>query len=117
MCAAVLQSVRVALAPVVLNSGLTISAAAVVALEHGIPLVSTPLGARGLRLNKMHGVVAVAKTAAEFAAEAVQLHSNSTRWFEQKALARNHLTQYLNFGLLQRELRRTITDLMRDVAL
>ena len=87
-----------------------VSAAALLALEHGVPLLTTPLGTRGLHAKETRGAVSVARTPAEFAAAAVQLHQNATRWLEQRGRARAHAARHLVPGRLQRELRRAIAE-------
>ncbi|KAL3932064.1 MAG: hypothetical protein SGPRY_000856 [Prymnesium sp.] len=86
------------------------SDAGVIALEQGVPLVTTWIGAGWLRSGRTPGAIAVARSAAEFIAHTRQLHANMTHWQQQQELARLHVSRHLNVGLLQSELRKAIKE-------
>ncbi|KAL1527150.1 hypothetical protein AB1Y20_015831 [Prymnesium parvum] len=106
-----LRSARVVVSPRLVSSGT--HSAAILALEKGIPIVTTPQGARGLRASRTEGMLSIGKTASEFAAHTLRLLQNVSAWTEQRSRARMHVVRHLGLGLLQHELRRAIFEVMR----
>ena len=97
-------------APALLASPL--STTAHTALTHGVPLVTTPLGGRGLLLGRAPGAVATAKTSTEFAAALATLLVNRSVWEGQRERARRHAAAHLGTPRLLKQLRRALHELV-----
>ena len=74
---------RVLAAPVLVPSGLATEC--MLALGHAVPLVTTPVGARGLLTARSPGAIAIARTSDEFAAALVSLLLDRGAWDAQRA--------------------------------
>ena len=108
--ASVLLSARVLAAPSLVPSGL--STKCMLALSHGVPLVTTPIGARGLLAAHTPGAITIAKTGAEFAAALVTLLNGRGAWAEQRERSKQHAMNYLGPTRLQKELRQILAEVM-----
>lgn len=77
---------RVAVVP--LRFGAGVKGKVIEAMAHGLPLVTTPVGAQGL--DALNGVVAITESNAEFAAEVVRLLGDDAAWQLQADRAWNY---------------------------
>ena len=100
------DAARLVAVPALVASG--VASTSFAALRRAAPLVTTPLGMRGLLTNSTPGAVAVGRTAAEFAAAIIDLHSNGTRWARQRAAAMRHAERHLGEERAQKALRRAL---------
>ena len=107
-----LIGVRVLAAPAFVASGITTEA--FLALGHGVPLVTTPIGSRGLLPMRTPGAVTVARTSAEFATGLITLLINHTEWHRQRDLGQRHAMAHLGAARQQRALRAAFHDLTAD---
>ena len=82
------------------------------AITHGVPLVTTPVGSRGLLASRTPGAVAIAKTSAEFAQQLAVLLSNETAWERQRELARDHVAHHVGERSMLKQLRRSVAAVM-----
>jgi hypothetical protein len=94
---------RVLAAPVLVPSGLATEC--MLALGHAVPLVTTPLGARGLLTARSPGAIAIARTSDEFAAALVSLLLDRSAWDAQRARSVHHAAAHLGAPRLHRQLR------------
>jgi len=107
--AAELLTHRVFASPIVGSTGLNTKN--ILALEHGVPLVTTPLGAEGMHLPVPHPpfnltsaappVVGVAEDAEGFAAALVQVYINESLWHVRAAGGKRHLQANFSSGAQQ----------------
>ena len=88
---------RVLAAPVLVPSGLATECT--LALGHAVPLVTTPLGARGLLTARSPGAIAIARTSDEFAAALVSLLLDRGAWDAQRARSIHHAAAHLGAGV------------------
>ena len=106
---------RVLAAPVLVPSGLATEC--MLALGHAVPLVTTPLGARGLLTARSSGAIAIARTSDEFAAALVSLLLDRGAWDAQRASSVHHAAAHLGAPRLHRQLRRALSGGARRVGL
>jgi hypothetical protein len=109
---------RVLAAPVLVPSGLATEC--MLALGHAVPLVTTPLGARGLLTARSPGEggggrkkeeIAIARTSDEFAAALVSLLLDRSAWDAQRARSVHHAAAHLGAPRLHRQLRRALSEM------
>ena len=98
------------LAPVLAGGG--VSSKVFLALQHGMPVVTTPLGMRGLRLPRGQSILTVKKWSTDFARAASQLHDNATLWNRQRTRALRHAERELGVGRLLRALRAALSTVV-----
>jgi hypothetical protein len=84
---------------------------AFLALAHGIPLVTTPLGARGLLSTRTAGAIAVTRSSTDFALAFIALLSNSSAWTVQRNAAAVHVERHFGSRRLQRGMRRALWEI------
>jgi glycosyltransferase involved in cell wall biosynthesis len=76
------ETARLVVVPMRVGSGVKVKC--LEALQHGVPVVSTPVGAEGLSLRDPRAVV-VADAAAVFAAAVLDLYGSPDAWTRQRA--------------------------------
>ena len=106
---------RVLAAPVLVPSGLATEC--MLALGHAVPLVTTPLGARGLLTARSPGAIAIARTSDEFAAALVSLLLDRGAWDAQRARSVHHAAAHLGAPRLHRQLRRALSEMRGELGL
>ena len=84
---------------------------AFLALGHGVPLVTSPLGARGLLSTRTAGAIAVARSSTDFALALITLLKNESAWSAQRNAAAVHVERHLGSRRLQRGIRRTLWEI------
>ena len=92
-----LNAARVFVSPIVVGTGLNVKN--LVALEYGLPMVTTIIGAEGLRLSQAEGnspKAHVATSALEMADAIVALHSNQTLWEQFHAKTVEHAKSFFS---------------------
>ena len=102
---ATLRAARVIVSPALASSGSLPAFGTLLAMSHGVPLVTTPIGARGLLASRTPGAVTIAKTSAEFALGIVRLLRNASVWTRAKEVAGRHVAKHLSEEAQLRELR------------
>lgn len=102
-----LQSARVVALPILASSS-SLTDGSILALGHGVPLVATVHGARGLLSSRTPGAIAVGRTKEAFASELISLLSNESAWRKQQKWASVHIERHLTVTRLHRELRRAV---------
>ena len=106
---------RVLAAPVLVHSGLATEC--MLALGHAVPLVTTPVGARGLLTARSPSAIAIARTSDEFAAALVSLLLDRSAWDAQRARSVHHAAAYLGAPRLHRQLRRALSEMRGELGL
>jgi len=91
--AAVLDSCRVSVAPLVSGAGIKIKIAE--AMARGVPVVTTGIGAEGLCLDGS-GAVLVGETAAELAAHTIRLLRDGAHWERTSEAAVQHAGEHFS---------------------
>jgi O-antigen biosynthesis protein len=81
---------RLFVSPLRIGSG--IATKNVLAMSHGLPIITTPVGAQGLR-NPSRGVVVTPPTAVEFAASILDHYQDSAWWSRSSVGARTHICE------------------------
>jgi glycosyltransferase involved in cell wall biosynthesis len=75
------ETARVVIVPMRVGSGVKVKC--LEAVQYGVPVVSTPVGAEGLSLRDPRAVV-VASDAAAFADAVLELHESAQAWTRQR---------------------------------
>ena len=77
------------------------------ALAHGLPVVTTTVGAEGLQLqNEIHGMIA--DDPADFAAAVVRLHRDAVLWEKIAAEGRKYIHEKFSLANLQSQIRKIV---------
>jgi tetratricopeptide (TPR) repeat protein/glycosyltransferase involved in cell wall biosynthesis len=96
---------RLFLSPIRFGTG--IKTKNILALEHGLPLVTTTVGAEGMKLQ--HGRQAlIADSAADFAACVVEAYQDEKLWNDLRVHGRSHVLQEFSSERLEEQVKRTI---------
>jgi glycosyltransferase involved in cell wall biosynthesis len=85
------------------------------ALTHGLPLVTTTVGAEGMRLTNGENVL-IADTAEEFAAAIVRAYSDEGLWGTLAVGARRHIESEFSERRLQAAIRKLISQVRSPAA-
>ena len=107
-----LRGARVMVSPALAAASRLPVYGSLLAMTHGVPLVTTPVGSRGLLASRTPGAVAIAKTSAEFAQQLAVLLSNDTAWERQRGLARDHVAHHVGERSMLKQLRRSVAAVM-----
>ena len=105
-----LRTSRVLASPALAAPGGAPSFASLLAISHALPLVTTPIGARGLLASRSPGAVSIVKTALEFATAVAQLLTNSTAWTIQRNTAATHAQRHLGERAVVSTLRQSVAS-------
>lgn len=105
-----LDAARVSVAP--LRYGAGVKGKIGEALAHGLPVVTTPVGAEGMDLQDGHTVL-VAEDDAQFADAVVRLHGDRALWERLSVAGREHLDQTLGVDAARAALERALDGVGR----
>jgi O-antigen biosynthesis protein len=93
---------RVALSPVRFGTG--IKTKNLSALSHGVPLVTTAVGADGMNLRD-HDTALIVDTPREFADAAARVYNDANLWLRLAQQGRAHITEYFSEAQMQDSVR------------
>jgi O-antigen biosynthesis protein len=109
----VLCQARVFVCPVRFGTG--VSTKNLIALSHGLPVVTTPSGAEGLNAQPGRHVL-ICDTREEFVNSVVKLYTDPAFWQIMSRAGREHVQQVFAWGALRSQLHRIINNNLPQVA-
>jgi len=108
-----MQAAKVMLVPNLVG-GSGISTKTLLALESGLPFVTTPIGVTGVNADRTPEAFHIANDAREFARIATALFTDHQLWRDQAEAMRKHVLSHLSRGKLAAKVQETVYTISSD---